>query len=46
VLVVAATGALAVAGAGWQRASLAVMTGVLTWLSLTGRSDLGRDRRS
>jgi hypothetical protein len=44
-LAVAATGALAVAGAGWQPASLAVITGALTWLVLTGRSDLGRDRR-
>jgi hypothetical protein len=44
-LAVAATGALAVAGAGWQPASLAVMIGALTWLLLTGRSDLGRDRR-
>jgi hypothetical protein len=44
-LVVAATGALAVAGAGWQPASLAVITGALTWLWRTGRSDLVKDRR-
>ncbi|HUB39264.1 MAG TPA: J domain-containing protein [Streptosporangiaceae bacterium] len=44
-LAVAATGTLAVAGAGWQPASLAVITGALTWLLLTGRSDLARDRR-
>jgi hypothetical protein len=45
-LAVAATGALAVLGAGWQPASLAVMIGALTWLLCTGRSDLARDRRS
>jgi hypothetical protein len=45
-LAVAGTGALAVAAAGWQPASLAVMTGALTWLLRTGRSDLARDRRS
>jgi len=45
-LAVVATGALAVLGAGWQPASLAVMTGALTWLWRTGRSDLARDRRS
>ena len=44
-LAVAATGALAVAGAGWQPASLAFMTGALTWLFRSGRSDLARDRR-
>jgi curved DNA-binding protein CbpA len=44
-LAVAATGALAVAGAGWQPASLAVITGALTWLLRTGRADLARDRR-
>jgi len=44
-LAVAATGALAVAGAGWQPASLAVITGALTWLLCTGSSDLARDRR-
>jgi len=45
-LAVAATGALAVAVTGWQPASLAVITGALTWLLCTGGSDLGRDRRS
>jgi hypothetical protein len=45
-LAVAATGALAVAGAGWQPASLAVITGAVTWLLCTGSSDLARDRRS
>jgi curved DNA-binding protein CbpA len=45
-LAVAATSALAVAGAGWQPASLAVMTGALTWLLRTGRADLAKDRRS
>jgi hypothetical protein len=45
-LAVAAAGALAVLGAGWQPASLAVTTGALTWLLCTGRSDLARDRRS
>ena len=44
-LAVAAAGALAVAGAGWQPASLAVITGALTWLLCTGSSDLARDRR-
>jgi len=45
-LAVVATGVLAVLSAGWQPASLAVMTGALTWLFCTGRSDLARDRRS
>ena len=45
-LAVAAAGALAVAGVGWQPASLAVVTGALTWLLCTGRSDLARDRRN
>jgi hypothetical protein len=44
-LAVAATGALAVAGVGWQPASLAAITGALTWLLCTGGSDLARDRR-
>jgi hypothetical protein len=44
-LAAVATGALAVAGAGWHPASLAVMTGALTWLLRTGRTDLVRDRR-
>ena len=44
-LAVVATGALAVAVAGWQPASVAVMTGALTWLLRAGGSDLARDRR-
>jgi hypothetical protein len=42
VLAVVATGAVAVAAAGWQPSSLAVITGALTWLLLTARSDLGK----
>jgi len=45
-LAVAATCALTVVAAGWQPASLAVMTGALTWLLRTARGDLARDRRS
>jgi len=45
-LAAAATSVLAVGSAGWQPASLAVITGALTWLFCTGRSDLARDRRS
>jgi curved DNA-binding protein CbpA len=44
-LAAVAAGALAVAGAGWQPASLAVITGALTWLVLTGRGDLAARRR-
>jgi len=44
-LAVAATSALAVAAAGWRPASLAVITGALTWLLRTGRADLANDRR-
>jgi len=40
-LAVAAACYLAVAAAGWQPASAAVMTGALTWLLRTGRADLG-----
>jgi hypothetical protein len=40
-----ATAALAVAAASWQAGRLAVITGALTWLLLTGLSDLARDRR-
>jgi hypothetical protein len=40
------TGALAVAGAGWHPASLAVLTGALIWLLRTSRTDLAKDRRS
>jgi hypothetical protein len=36
---------LAVAGIGWQPASLAICTGALTWLALTAPRDLGRRRR-
>jgi hypothetical protein len=32
--------ALAVGAVGWQPASIAIITGTLTWLLLTGRSDL------
>jgi curved DNA-binding protein CbpA len=32
--------AAAVAAAGWQPATLAIITGCLTWLVLTGRGDL------
>jgi len=45
-LAATATGAVAVAGAGWQPASLAVITGALTWLLCTGRTDLARDLRN
>jgi hypothetical protein len=43
-LAVAAACYLAVAAAGWQPASAAVMTGALTWLLRTGRADLGPRR--
>jgi curved DNA-binding protein CbpA len=39
-LTAAAAAALAVTVIGWQPASLAVSTGALTWLLLTGRHDL------
>jgi curved DNA-binding protein CbpA len=45
-LAVAGAGALAVAGVGWQPASLAAITGALTWFLRTARSDLARDRRN
>jgi len=35
-----AVSAVAVAATGWQPASLAIITGGLTWLLLTGRADL------
>jgi curved DNA-binding protein CbpA len=46
-VVTVAVGALAVAAVGWQPASVAIITGALTWLLLTGRRDLaaGRVRR-
>jgi hypothetical protein len=40
VLAAVAAGIAAVATAGWQPASAAVITGALTWLILTGRADL------
>lgn len=40
-----AAGALTVAAAGWQPASLAIIAGLLTWLVLTGRRDLAAPRR-
>lgn len=45
VLAATAAGALAVAVAGWQPASMAVVAGVLTWLFLTGSSDIAGRRR-
>jgi curved DNA-binding protein CbpA len=39
-LTVAAVSWLAVAAVGWQPASAAVITGAMTWLLLTGRTDL------
>jgi hypothetical protein len=39
-LLVAAVGAVAVAAAGWQPATLGILAGLLTWLGLTGRGDL------
>jgi len=45
-LVAVAAGALAVAVVGWQPSSIAIITGALTWLLLTGRRELaGRQRR-
>jgi DnaJ domain len=39
-LVTVAVGAGAVATVGWQPASIAIITGAITWLLLTGRHDL------
>jgi hypothetical protein len=39
-----AVSALAVAAVGWQPASVAIITGVLTWLLLTSRRDLAARR--
>jgi hypothetical protein len=39
-LAAVAAGVLAVLAVGWQPASVAVITGALTWLALTGRLDL------
>jgi hypothetical protein len=36
----AAAGAVAVIAVGWQPASIAIITGALTWLLATGRTDL------
>lgn len=44
-LAAGAAAGLAVAGVGWQPASLAVSTGALTWLLITGRRDLDARRR-
>lgn len=41
-LAVGAAGAVVVAGSGWTPASLAILTGMLTWALLTGRGDLAR----
>jgi curved DNA-binding protein CbpA len=43
-VVTVAAGALAVAAVGWQPASVAIITGALTWLLLTGRGDLAARR--
>jgi hypothetical protein len=39
-LAAVAVAALAVAAVGWQPASIAIITGAITWLLLTGRRDL------
>lgn len=39
-LTIVVVGVLAVAAVGWQPASIAVITGALTWLLLTSRRDL------
>jgi hypothetical protein len=44
-LAAVATGAVAVAGVGWQPASAAAITGTLTWLALSARHDLATRRR-
>jgi curved DNA-binding protein CbpA len=41
-VVAAAVVALAVAVAGWQPASVAILAGMMTWLLLTGRRDYPR----
>jgi DnaJ domain len=43
-LATVAAGALAVAAVGWQPASLAVITGAMTWLLLTSHHDLAPRR--
>jgi hypothetical protein len=44
VLACAAVSAMVVALAGWQPATPAIITGAVTWLLLTGGSDLGERR--
>ncbi len=44
-LAAVAAGALSVAAIGWQPASLGVIAGALTWVIVTGRSDLAGWRR-
>jgi len=43
-LAAVAVGALAIAAVGWQPASIAISTGAITWLLLTGRRDLAPRR--
>jgi hypothetical protein len=43
-LAAVAVGAVAVIAIGWQPASVAISTGALTWLVLTGRGDLAARR--
>lgn len=45
VLLAAAAGAIAIAAAGWQPASLAVLAGLATWLAATAGSDLAPPAR-
>lgn len=45
VLLAAAAGATAVAAAGWQPASLAVLAGLATWVAATAGSDLAPPAR-
>jgi hypothetical protein len=46
VFAAAALGAVAVAAAGWQPASLAILAGLLTWLARTAPGDLAPAARS
>lgn len=43
-LAAAAAGAVPAIAVGWQPASIAIITGALTWLLATGRHDLARPR--
>ncbi|HEY7324071.1 MAG TPA: J domain-containing protein [Streptosporangiaceae bacterium] len=43
-LAAGAAGAVAVIAVGWQPASIAIITGALTWLLATGRADLASPR--